>query len=86
MDSSYVLDYPLPIYLHHPLEAIKMAYEIDPKEVVDFRELVMTNTIQVDTMYRLLIEKGYFTEAEFLNKMQEVQTLFMKGKNQPITK
>jgi len=63
-----------------------MAYEIDPKEIVDFRELVMTNTIQVDTMYRLLIEKGYFTEAEFLDKMKEVQTLFMKGKNQPITK
>ena len=63
-----------------------MAYEIDPKEIVDFRELVMTNTIQVDTMYRLLIEKGYFTEVEFLDKMKEVQTLFMKGKNQPITK
>ena len=62
-----------------------MAYEIDPKEIVDFRELVMTNTIQVDTMYRLLIEKKYFTEAEFLDKMREVQTLFMKGKNQPIT-
>ena len=63
-----------------------MATELDPKEIVDFRELVMTNTIQVDTMYRLLIEKGYFTEAEFLDKMKEVQTLFMKGKNQPITK
>lgn len=62
-----------------------MATELDPKEIVDFRELVMTNTIQVDTMYRLLIEKGYFTEAEFLDKMKEVQTLFMKGKNQPIT-
>ena len=62
-----------------------MATELDPKEIVDFRELVMTNTIQVDTMYRLLIEKGYFTEPEFLDKMKEVQTLFMKGKNQPIT-
>ena len=62
-----------------------MAHELDPKEIVDFRELVMTNTIQVDTMYRLLIEKGYFTEAEFLDKMKEVQTLFMKGKNQTIT-
>ena len=62
-----------------------MATELNSKEIVDFRELVMTNTIQVDTMYRLLIEKGYFTEAEFLDKMKEVQTLFMKGKNQPIT-
>jgi len=62
-----------------------MATELNSKEIVDFRELVMTNTIQVDTMYRLLIEKGYFTEVEFLDKMKEVQTLFMKGKNQPIT-
>jgi len=62
-----------------------MAHELNPNEIVDFRELVMTNTIQVDTMYRLLIEKGFFTEAEFLDKMKEVQTLFMKGKNQPIT-
>jgi hypothetical protein len=52
-----------------------MAYELDPKEILDFRELVMTNTIQVHTMYRLLIDKGYFTAAEFLAKMKEVQTL-----------
>jgi hypothetical protein len=50
-----------------------MAHELDPNEIVDFRELVMTNTIQVDTMYQLLIQKGYFTEAEFLVKMKEVQ-------------
>jgi len=62
-----------------------MAQELDPNEIVDFRELVMTNTIQFDTMYRLLIQKGYFTESEFLSKMKEVQTLFMKGENQPIT-
>ena len=43
-----------------------MAHALDPKELVDFRELVMANTIQVDTMYMLLTQKGYFTEAEFL--------------------
>ena len=62
-----------------------MAHKLDPKELVDFRQMVMANTIQVDTMYQLLIQKGYFTEEEFLDKMKEVQTLFMKGKNQPIT-
>jgi hypothetical protein len=56
-----------------------MAENHDPKEIVDFRELVMTNTVQVDTMYRLLISKGYFTEAEFLEKMEEVQKDHMKG-------
>ena len=62
-----------------------MAQKLDPNDIFDFRELVMTNTIQVDTMYRLLIDKGYFTEAEFLAKLKEVQTLYMKGENQPIT-
>jgi hypothetical protein len=56
-----------------------MAYELDPKELVDFREMVMVNTIQVDTMYQLLIQKGYFTEAEFLAKMKDVQAEYQKG-------
>jgi len=51
----------------------------DPKELVDFCELVTVNTIQVDTMYQLLIRKGYFTEAEFLAKMKAVQTDYQKG-------
>ena len=50
-----------------------MAHELDPKELVDFREMVMANTIQVDTMYQLLIQRGYFTQAEFLGKLKEVQ-------------
>ena len=52
---------------------IIMAAALDPKELVEFRELVIANTIQVDTMYQLLIQKGYFTESEFLAKMKEVQ-------------
>lgn len=60
-----------------------MQKALDPNEKVDFRELVMTNTIQVDTMYRILIEKGYFTEAEFLAKLKEVQSLYMRGENSP---
>jgi len=55
-----------------------MAHKLDPKELVDFREMVMANTIQVDTKYQLLIQKGYFTEAEFLAKMKELQTDYHK--------
>lgn len=49
-----------------------MATELDPKELVTIQEMVMANTIQVDTMYQLFIQKGYFTEAEFLANMREV--------------
>ena len=59
-----------------------MAHALDPKELVDFREMVMANTIQVDTMYQLLIQKGYFTEAEFLAKMKEVQADYQRGGRQ----
>jgi hypothetical protein len=49
-----------------------MAELLDSKDVVEFKELLMANTIQIDAMYQLLIQKGYFTEAEFLEKMKEV--------------
>jgi len=51
-----------------------MAEKLAPSELVDFEELLIANTIQLDTMYQLLIDKGLFTEAEFLTKMKQVQT------------
>jgi hypothetical protein len=37
-----------------------MAEEVDPEELVSFKELVMANTIQVDAVTQLLIGKGVF--------------------------
>jgi hypothetical protein len=45
------------------------------------KELLLANTIQIDTMYQLLIQKGYFTEAEFLAKMKAVQRDYQAGKH-----
>jgi len=56
-----------------------MAELMDSTDVVEFKELLMANTIQIDTMYQLLIQKGYFTEAEFLDKMKEVQRDYQKS-------
>ena len=50
-----------------------MAKQLDKEEVVDFGEMLAVNTIQIDTMYQILIEKGYFTETEFFAKMKKVQ-------------
>ena len=50
-----------------------MTHETDHKSIED---LVVSNTIQFDTLYRVLIDKGIFTEAEFNEKMQEVQTYY----------
>ena len=50
-----------------------MAHLLDSQDVAEFKELLMANTIQIDTMCIMLIQKGFFTEAEFLAKMKEVQ-------------
>jgi hypothetical protein len=47
-----------------------MTHETDHKSIED---LVVSNTIQFDTLYRLLIDKGYFTESEFHEKMETVR-------------
>jgi hypothetical protein len=42
-----------------------MAKKLDKDELVSFKELLMANSIQVDTFVQLMIEKGFFTEQEF---------------------
>ena len=39
-----------------------MAQKLDPKELVTFKEMLMANSIQVDAVCQLLIDKGVFTE------------------------
>ena len=56
-----------------------MAEQIDPKELVSFKELVMANSIQFDAEVQLLIEKGFFTEAEYFAKLKKVQGQYAKG-------
>ena len=58
----------------------KMGKDLDHSKIVEFEELLMANTIQVDTMSQLLVQKGYFTEAEFLTKMKQVQQDYLSGR------
>lgn len=58
-----------------------MAQLLDSKDVVEFKELLLANTIQIDTMYQLLIQKEYFTESEFLEKMKQVQADYGREKD-----
>ena len=50
-----------------------MSQQNGQPELIPIHELVGSNTIQLDTIYQLMIEKGFFTEPEFLAKMKEVQ-------------
>jgi hypothetical protein len=50
-----------------------MTQTIDAGEAVSLEELTFANTIQVDTLAQLLIEKGLISEREFLSKLKQVQ-------------
>ena len=54
-----------------------MATALDPKQVISFEELLMSQVIQQEALTRLLIEKGIFTKQEFL-KMVEAVNFGMK--------
>ena len=60
-----------------------MAERLDDRELVSFKELLMSNSIQVDAVSQLLIEKGVCTEDVFYNKLREVMRQYQekqKGK------
>ena len=49
-----------------------MAISLDPKQVVSFEELLMSQVIQQEALTRLLLEKGIFTREEFLEMVKVV--------------
>jgi hypothetical protein len=50
-----------------------MANELDPKELVDFKELLMSEVIQSDALINLLDRKGIISKQELLEEMKRVQ-------------
>jgi len=55
-----------------------MARKLDDNEIVSFKELLIANSIQVDTAVQLLIEKGFFTQDEFFTKLKQIQAQYQK--------
>ena len=54
-----------------------MATPLDPKQIVSFEELLMSQVVQQEALTRLLVEKGVFTKEEFL-EMVRIVNLEMK--------
>jgi hypothetical protein len=42
-------------------------------DLVGFKELLIANSIQIDTLTQLLLETGVITEDRFFTKIKEVQ-------------
>ncbi len=56
-----------------------MATPLDPKQVVSFEELLMSQVVQQEALTRSLMEKEVFTKEEFLDMVMVVDRE-MKGK------
>jgi mannitol/fructose-specific phosphotransferase system IIA component (Ntr-type) len=57
-----------------------MAQKLNNKDLVTFKELLMANSIQVDALAQLLIEKGLISREEFFKKLKEVQAEYESRK------
>ena len=49
-----------------------MATVLDPKQIVTFEELLVSQVTQQEALTRLLVEKGIVTQEELLKKVKEV--------------
>ncbi len=49
-----------------------MAIGLDPKQIVSFEELLMSQVIQQEALTRLLVKKGIFTKEELLEMLSIV--------------
>ena len=58
-----------------------MAQKLDESEVISFKELLITNSIQTDALAQLLIEKGIITHDEFFTKLKLVQAEYQRKSN-----
>jgi len=50
-----------------------MGEKLDQDQIAAFEELLISNTIQLDVVTQLLIEKGIITENEFSDMLKQVQ-------------
>lgn len=57
-----------------------MAKKLDPKEIVDFKELLMSEVIQSEALINLLDEKGIISKQELLEEMKKIQATMIKSK------
>jgi hypothetical protein len=57
-----------------------MAEKLDPKELVDFKELLMSEVIQSEALINLLDKKGIISKQELLEEMKEVNAKMIKSK------
>jgi hypothetical protein len=49
-----------------------MGIELNPKQLISFEELLMSQVVQQETLTSLLVEKGIFTKEKLLEVVRVV--------------
>ena len=57
-----------------------MAEKLDPKQIVDFKELSMSEVIQSEALINVLDKKGIISKQELLNEMKRMRATLPKSK------
>ena len=58
-----------------------MAKQLDPKEIVSFKELLMSEVLQSEALINLLDRKGIISKQELLEEMNRLQASMLKAKD-----
>ena len=56
-----------------------MAKKLDQKQIVDFKEFLMSEVIQSEALINLLDKKGLVSKQELLKEMKRVQASMIKS-------
>jgi hypothetical protein len=56
-----------------------MAKKLDQKQIVDFKELMMSEVVQSEALINLLDKKGLVSKQELLKEMKRVQASMIKS-------
>ncbi len=55
-----------------------MAEKLDPKQLIEFKELLMSEVIQSEALINILDRKGIVSKQELLEEMKRVQATMPK--------
>ena len=55
-----------------------MVEEIEPKELARIQEVLMANSIMLETLTQLLMEKGIISNEEFFTKLNIVKNDYQR--------
>ncbi len=56
-----------------------MTEKLNPNNIDDSEQLLISNTIQLDAVVQLLIEKGIFSKKEYSEMVDKVLKEYQKG-------